>query len=104
MWSILIVPSYVAQQFILEKRKGQWHEHSPRAFVLERQNESFDNGDRTMLSDGTKSRFDASGLAPELIAVSKLRPWVADDVFRSSAGNSDGGVEHGDNPVAEWPM
>jgi len=92
MWSILIVPSNVAQQFILEWCNGLWHEHSPRAFVLERQNESLHNGDRAMLSDCTKSRFDASGLAPELIVVSELRPLVTDDVFRSFARKAGGGT------------
>ena len=55
-------------------------------FILERQDESLDNGDAAVLADGSESQLDYKtlcpafeGIAPELLAV------IADDVLGSLA-------------------
>ncbi len=79
----LIVPVCKIRELPVERGRTKWHQNDAYAFVLERQDESLNEHDTSVLANGAKAGCDPvvvtpifEQVAPELLAL------VGDDVFR----------------------
>ena len=107
MGSNFIVPSEILCQFQLKLIELQGHNDSSCALVLERKDESLNDGNRAMLPDGAKSRFDAASRAPVSIFFAELRPLVGDEVLGILPNGLDDTIEPvgditGSRPILEF--
>ncbi len=63
--------------------RTKWHQNDACAFVLERQDESLDERNASVLANGAKAGCDPLVVTPILEQVApELRALVADDIFR----------------------
>jgi hypothetical protein len=81
----LIVPVRETRELLAERVRTKWHQNDSHAFVLDRQDESFNERNTPVLANGAKAGCDPLAVtpirehrAPELLAL------VADDIFRVS--------------------
>jgi hypothetical protein len=81
MWTVLVVPDDVADEFVVEGREPERYEDSADEFVFEGSVEAFKDGDGAVLSEGAEARFDAARVAPEFVFFSELSALVTDDVL-----------------------
>jgi len=76
------------------KVRAKWHENDAHAFVLESQDESFNERDTSELANGAEAGRDALAITPTLEhAAPELLAFVADDIFRGSIGGVHGAFE-----------
>ena len=84
--TFLIEPFRIKRQFPVERRATKWHEDPARAFVLETQDDSFNERDTAMLADGAEAGCDPLAITPILEhAAPELLALVADNVFDNGA-------------------
>ncbi len=78
----LIVPVRETRELLAERVRTKWHQNDAHAFVLERQDESLDERNTTVLANGAKAGCDPVVVTPifEQIAP-ELPALVGDDVF-----------------------
>ena len=82
-----IVPIRKRRQFHVEPVRAKRHQNDARAFVLETQNESFNERDTPVLSNGAEAGFYSIAVTPILEHTTpELLALVADDVFRGGTG------------------
>jgi hypothetical protein len=73
---------------------AKWHEDPARAFVLETQDESFNERDITVLANGAEARCDPLAITPILEHDAPgLLALVTRDIFRGSIGDMSGAFE-----------
>ena len=90
----MIVPVHKRHQLLVEIVCAKWHENDACTFVLETQNESFNERDTPVLSDGAESGCDPLAITPILEhAEPELLALVTDDVFRDGTCVVDGAFE-----------
>ena len=78
----------------MERVRAKWHQNHARAFVLETQDESFNERDTPVLANGTEAGCDSLAITPLLeYAAPELLALVGDDVFRGGAGGVNGTFE-----------
>ena len=83
MGATVIVPIRKTAQFKLESVRTKRYQNNTCAFVLERQDESFDERDTAMLANGAEARCDPLAITPVLEGITpKLFALVADDIVR----------------------
>ena len=91
---MLVKPDFKEPKLPMERFPAKWHEDDPRAFVLEAQDEPFNERDTPMLADGAEAGCDPLAIAPVLEhAAPELLALVADDIFRSGTGGMNGAFE-----------
>jgi hypothetical protein len=84
---MFVVPIDEQQQLATERRTLHRDRHQASAAVLERQDESLDDGQAAVLADGAEPRADVEAIAPVLEAVTpELPSLVADQVLGFGAG------------------
>ena len=89
--SFLIEPFRIKRQLPVERLATKWHEDPARAFVLETQDESFNECDTPVLANSTEAGCDPVVITPVLEhAAPELLALVADDVFRGDTGGVNG--------------
>ena len=89
--SLLIEPFCKKRKFPVERLTAKWHEDPARAFVLETQDESFNECDTSVLANSTEAGCDPFAITPVLEhAAPELLALVADDVFRGGTGGVNG--------------
>ena len=87
VWSMLVVPVEMADQFSPHVIASQWDDDSTCALILERADEAFDHSNAATLSQCAKSRLAAFVFAPGLEPVTpELRALVGDDVLGFGLG------------------
>jgi len=92
--SILVEPVTVPPELPTERLAAKWYDDDSRTFVLEAQNESFNERDTPVLANGTEAGFDPIAVTPILEhATPELLALVADDVFRGGTGGLDRSFE-----------
>ena len=90
----LIVPVRKKRKLLVERVRAKWQQNNARAFVLETQDESFNECDTPVLANSTEAGCDPVVITPILEhAAPKLLALVADDIFRSGTGGVDGAFE-----------
>jgi len=90
----MIVPIHKRRQLHVEPVRAKRHQNDARAFVLETQNESFNERDTPVMANGTEAGFDPIAVTPILEhATPELLALVADDVFRGGTGGLDRSFE-----------
>ena len=68
-----------------------WYENNARTFILETQNESFNDRDTSVLDHGAEPGCDPLAFTPVLERVApELLAFVADNVFWRDTGVEDG--------------
>ena len=78
----------------MESVCAKWYENDARTFVLETQDESFNERNTPVLTNGAKAGCDPFAITPILEhAAPELLALVADDVFRGGAGGVNGTFE-----------
>ena len=78
----------------MERVRAKRHQNVARAFVLETQNESFNERDTPVLANGTKAGRDPKAITPILEPVApELLALITDDVFRYSISGLNGTFE-----------
>ena len=78
----------------MERLAAKWHENDARTFVLETQDESFNERDTPVLANGAEAGCDPVVITPLLEhAAPELLALVADDVFRCGTGGMNGAFE-----------
>ena len=88
---MLIEPDFKEPKLPMERLPAKWHEDDPRAFVLEAQDESFNECDTPVLANSTEAGCDPVVITPIFEhAAPELLAHVADDVFRGGTGGVDG--------------
>ena len=101
--SFLIEPFRKKRQLPVERLATKWHEDPARAFVLETQDESFNERDTPMLADGAEAGCYPLVITPVLEhAAPELLALVADDIFRSGTGGMNGAFEEARNRYGRW--
>jgi hypothetical protein len=58
--TMFVVPGCIRDQILLEGICGKGHDDAARALAFQRSDEAFHDGNRAVLSDGSKTRFDAA--------------------------------------------
>ena len=82
----------------MERVRAKWHENDARTFILETQDESFNERDTPVLANGAEAGCDPLAIAPVLERVApELLAFVAHNVFWRRAGVDDGTFEEGLN-------
>ena len=90
----LIVPVRKKRKLPVEYLAAKWHEDPASAFVLETQDESFNERDTPVLANGAEAGCDPFAITPILEhAAPELLALVADDVFRGDTGGVNGAFE-----------
>jgi len=90
----MIVPVCKKRKLPVERLAAKWHENNARTFVLETQDESFNERNTPVLANGTEAGCDPFAITPLLEhAAPELLALVADDVFRGGAGGVNGTFE-----------
>ena len=90
----LIVPVRETSELLAERVRTKWHQNDAHAFVLERQDESLDERNASVLANGAKAGCDPLVVTPILERVApELRTLVGDEVFRVSTGAIHGTFE-----------
>lgn len=85
MRAILIVPVHKTRQLLVERLPAKWHDNDACTAVLEAQDESFNERNTPVLTNGAKAGRDSLAITPILEHVApELLTLVADDVFRCS--------------------
>ena len=83
----MIVPIRKRRQLHVEPVRAKRHQNDARAFVLETQNEPFNERDAPVLTNGAEAGFDPIAVTPIFKhATPELLALVADDVFRGGTG------------------
>ena len=78
----------------MERVPAKWHENDARAFVLDAQDESFNECDTPVLANSTEAGCDPVVITPILEhAAPELLALVADDGFRGDTGGVNGAFE-----------
>ncbi len=86
----MIVPIRKRRQLHVKPARAKRHQNDARAFVLEAQNESFNERDTPVLTNGAEAGFDPTAVTPILEhATPELLALVANDVFRGGTGGLD---------------
>ena len=79
----MIEPFLKKRKFPVERLTAKWHEDPARAFVLETQDESFNERDTSVLANSAEAGCDSLTITPILEhAAPELLALVTDDVFR----------------------
>ena len=87
---VLSIPVGKQAKLLAEGLATKWHQDNACTFILERQDESLDNGYTAVLADGAKAWCDSSAITPSLERVApELLALVADDVFGRGTGVID---------------
>ena len=95
---MLIEPDFKEPKLPMERLPAKWHEDDPRAFVLEAQDEPFNERDTPMLADGAEAGCDPLAIAPVLERIApELRALVADNVIWRGTCVDNGAFEEGVN-------
>ena len=90
----MIVPVCKKRKLPVERLAAKWHENNARTFVLETQDESFNERNTPVLANGTEAGCDPFAITPLLEhAAPELLALVADNVFWRRAGVDDGTFE-----------
>ena len=90
----MIEPFLKKRKFPVERLTAKWHEDPARAFVLETQDESFNECDTPVLANSTEAGRDPVVITPILEhAAPELLTLVADDIFRCGTGGVKGALE-----------
>ena len=90
----LIEPFLKKREFPVERFTAKWHEDPARTFVLEAQDESFNECDTPVLANSTEAGCDPVVITPIFEhAAPELLAHVADDVFRGGTGGVNGTFE-----------
>ncbi len=75
----------------MEHVPAKWHDNDACTFVLEAQDESFNERDTPMLANGAEAGRDPLAITPILEhAAPELLALVADEVFRGGTGGVNG--------------
>jgi len=70
----------------VERVRAKWYQNDAHAFVLERQDESLDERNAPVLTNGAEARREPLAITPVLERITpELLTLVADDVFRVRA-------------------
>jgi len=78
----------------MERVRAKWWENDARTFILECQDESFNECDTPVLANGTEAGCDPLVITPALERVTpELLALVADDVFRGGTCGVDRTLE-----------
>ena len=78
----------------MERISTKWYQNDAHAFVLERQDESLDEGNAPVLAHGTKAGCDALSITPIFENVApELPALVGEGIFRVSTGAIHGTFE-----------
>jgi hypothetical protein len=94
----MIIPSRKTRYLMVERVRAQWHQNDAHAFVLESQNESFDECNTPVLANGAEAGCDSLAITPILEhAAPELLALVADDVFRGGTGGMNGAFDEARN-------
>ncbi len=90
----LIVPARIQRKLYARRILAKWHENNARAFVLQGQDESLDQGNTPVLADGAEAGCDPFAITPGLEHVApELLSLIADDVFGRGTCVIDGAFE-----------
>jgi hypothetical protein len=90
----LIVPVREKRYLLVKRVRVKWQENNTRAFVLETQDESFNERDTAVLVNGAEAGCNPLAITPVLEhAAPELLALVADDVFRGDTGGVNGAFE-----------
>ena len=93
MWTILIVPVHEERNFSSDTILTQRNDYASGAFVFYGPHQPFNNGDASILSNGSEALFDASwfGTAPRSeIFRDKLTPLVGDEMSGRTSHRMNG--------------
>ena len=66
MRAILIVPVHKIRQLLAERLLAKWYDNNACTFLLEAQDESFNNRDTPVLADSAEARCDPVAITPIL--------------------------------------
>jgi len=90
----LIEPFRKKRKPPVERLAAKWHQNDARTFILETQDESFNERDTPVLANGAEARCDSLAITPILEhAAPELLALVADDVFRGGTSGVNGAFE-----------
>ena len=79
----LIVPVRETSELLAERVRTKWHQNDAHAFVLERQDESLDERNASVLANGAKAGCDPVVVTPVLERITpELFALVAGDIVR----------------------
>ena len=82
----------------MERVHAKWYENNARTFVLETQNESFNDRDTSVPANGAEARCGPLAFTPVLERVApELLAFVADNIFGRGTSVDDGAFEEGLN-------
>jgi hypothetical protein len=82
----------------VERFRAKWHQNHACTFVLQAQDESFNERDTPMLANGAEAGCDPLAITPILEhAAPELLALVANDVFRGGTGGVNGAFEEARN-------
>ena len=73
MRAILIVPIHKIRQLLAEGLLAKWYDNDARTFLLETQDESFNNRDTPVLADSAEAGCDPVAITPTLKHVAPER-------------------------------
>lgn len=78
----MIIPSRKTRYLQVERVRAKWHQNDAHAFVLESQDESFEECNTPVLANGAEVGCDPLAITPILVyAAPELLARVEDDVF-----------------------
>ena len=90
----LIVPARIQRKLYARRLPAKWHENDARAFVLQSQDESLDQGNTPVLANGAEAGCNPLAITPVLERVApELLAFIADNVFWCSFGGVNGTFE-----------
>jgi len=94
----LIIPNRKTRYLLVERVRAQWHQTDARAFVLEAQDESFNERDTSVLANSTEAGRDPLAITPGLERIApELLALVADKLFWGGTCVDNGAFEEGLN-------
>ncbi len=90
MRAMLVIPRDEQSQFVSKSIASYRDQQTPCSLTLHRPDESLNDGDAAVLSNGAISRLDLSATAPDLKSIApELDTFVADYVFRRGPDDPD---------------
>jgi len=95
---VLIEPDFKEPKLPMERLPAKWHEDDSRAFILEAQDESLNQGNAAVLANGAEAGRDPLAITPGLERIApELLALVADNVFWRGTCVDNGVFEEGLN-------
>lgn len=94
MRPVFSIPVGKQARLLAEGLATKWYQDNACTFILERQDESLNQGNATVLANGAEAWCDPLAITPILEPVApELRPLVANDVLGRGTGVVDGAFE-----------